>query len=205
MKTQAKPTPVVSIDPEAAIAELKWLGLAVSKDATRVSICRVRVDEKRAVATDGHRLHFIEGSALPAGFSIRAYEIDLVLTLAKTYSLQSVEMNEQGTHWQFSSADGQCKLDFTPSEFEFPDYERVLPKQGEATELKASDLRKAVECPTTKKWVVDIGEGRFQSSYVKDALNGAPKTVTAYLPKDSESPLLFRYGSRGAVVMPRRK
>lgn len=202
----------MNIDPEKALAELRWLGLAVCADTTRSSICHVHVDADRAVATDGHRLHFTTGSVLPAGFSIRASDLALVQELAKSYLPQLLELQEDGgTHWFFESTNGTAELRFHPDEYEFPPYQNLVPAELLGTEMLRTDARKAI-----------VGEGErpdycvfqcskegetahFNARYIAEALKGAPKKVNAFLPADDSSPIMFRYENRGALVMPIRK
>ncbi len=159
----------VAIDPEKALAELKWLGLAVATDTTRYAISHVHVDGKRTVATDGYRLHYIEETCLPAGFSVRGSEIVRLVDLARDYSLQAVELHAGYTYWRFESADGSCELKFHISAVEYPAYERVLPKPADILAMPAAGLRKVFIQPNGDERCV-IGKGHFIARYIADAL-----------------------------------
>lgn len=185
---------------------MKWLGLAVSTDQTRFNIARIYVDESRAVATDGHRMHMISNSVLPSGFSLRGTEIALILEMAKNYMTHTVEFRGDSTYWKFVDGNAEIEMTFRISEFTFPEYSRVIPKDGTPTEMKTKDARKVYvsENESTPDYCV-FGEGWFNARYVGEALRGAPKDVTVFLPADEHSPVLLRFGDREAVVMPFRK
>lgn len=201
---QMKPEPI-EIDVDAALEELKWLGLAVCTDATRFAITRVVVLDTDAVATDGHRLHWINGSTLPGGFQIRGTEVDLLLTLSKTYKLERAVYHGDFTMWYFESPDGSAHLRFNIVDSAFPEWKRVLPRDGETVELATKDIRKKYVGEGVKPDFSIVGPGHFNARYIADALNGAPKRVNVTLPVDKESPVLFQYDNRGAVVMPVRQ
>lgn len=208
----------MNINPEAALAELKWLALAVSQDETRYALSQVIVDGKRAVATDGHRLHFIDNTVLPDGFFVRAGDLANILNLAKSYSLQEINTCADGTViWHFESTDGSCTLECKPARHRFPEYQRVLPDPDKlhCETRSTKDLRKTYDggeqvdycviADTTAEGHKPRRMAHFNASYVADALRGAPKVVTTFGPADEHSPVLFKYDNRGAVIMPVRQ
>lgn len=195
----------MQIDITKALEELKWLGLAVSTDSTRFNICRLHVDDKRAVATDGHRMHFVEGSCLPAGFSLRGHEVTLLLEISKNYMPHTAELRDGSTYWKFVSGEGTVELTFEISEYRFPEYARLIPAETEATEVVTKEVRKVYVGNAAKPDYNVVGPGHFNARYIAEALRGAPKRVTAVLPDGKDSPVLFRYENRGAVVMPVRQ
>ncbi len=50
------------------IDTLKWVGLAVEKDESRMNLAAIYRDTKANVATDGHRLHWEDAIEVQAGF-----------------------------------------------------------------------------------------------------------------------------------------
>lgn len=193
------------INIQKATEEIKWLALAVSTDRTRANLTRIHVEGTQAVATDGHRLHYIEGTSLPTGFSLRGNDALRILDLVKDYDLVAIENWDGGTRWKFVSADGACDLVCNKGDYRFPDYKSVLPRDGELADRKSADLRKTYVGENGKVDFCAIGPGHFNARYVTEALRGAPKTVLVLVPPDKDSPTLFRYGNRNAVVMPVRQ
>lgn len=201
-------TPSAVIDPEKALEELRWLGLSMGTDTTRARLCLIHVDGDRAVATDGHRLHFVEGSCLPAGFSITSGDLALALETAKRIPLVRLSLHGGKTLWEFDSSAAEAVLRFAVPTATFPDYRQVIPCQGETMEMASKDLRKPYLNGGAKGGPRDycvIGKGHFNASYIADALRGAPKRVKVQFGADDTLPVLFRYENRGAVVMPFRK
>lgn len=195
-----------TIDPERALEELRWLGPAVGTDPERYGLVKIHVDGPRSVATDGHRLHYVEGTCFPVGFSVRGTEIARILDLARDYSLQAVGMRDGSTHWRFESPDGTCDLALRIPDAPFPDYRALLP-DSPAVDALAKDLRKtfsATPVANGPDYCV-IGPGHFNARYVADALRGAPKTVQVQPGADRDTPVVIRYANRVALIMPVRQ
>ncbi len=187
---------------DKALAELRWLFPAISADLTRHTISKVIVDERgTAVATDGHRMHLVEGSCLPVGFTIGQEELEAIFTLAKLYPKRSISFDgkEKTSRWSFFSVSGgTCTLESRFNTADFPEFRRVVPPERELVEARSSELRKTNGKP------IAIGPGHFNARYVDEALRGAPKRVRVQTGRDDHEPLLIRYDNRLAVVMPMR-
>lgn len=189
---------------ETLIDSLRWLALAMGTDETRSALTRIYVDGTRAVATDGHRLHWIDSPALPAGLNLRGYEVGLLLETAKVFGVPAVELDENGvSRWDF--AGGSAQFRFVWDGVKFVDYKSVLPVAENEREASSRELRKAAYTDTLGVARCKIGPAEFNAAYIADALRGAPKKVSVFESKSDESPVLFRYENRGAVVMPMRK
>lgn len=201
---------MIDLDHDNALAELRWLALAVSQDSTRHSISKVVVDERGcAVATDGHRMHIVEGSCLPAGFTVAWEELEVIFALVKVYPNRTFTVDGKVARWKFGSASGgTCKLE-TPIDPEgFPEWRRVLPREGEWSEVLAKDLRKeTARCNEEgmRASYCSVGQVYFNARYIDEALRGAPKRVRVQAPEDDMGPALIQYDNRLAVVMPIRR
>jgi hypothetical protein len=192
-----------TVDTERALAELRWLALAVSTDETRPAIARIHVEGSEAVATDGHRLHMIEGTVFPSGFSLRGPDATRILELSRDYKLTEIQIWPGASRWLFESHDGRVELISNRSEYSFPDYKRVIPA-GEAIEIKAADARKVFSAEGKPDYCT-LGPGYFNAKYIGEALRGAPKKVKVIYSADEYGAAVLRYENRVAVVMPIRK
>jgi hypothetical protein len=192
------------IDPVKVLEELKWLALAICTDQTRFNIARVHVDGTSAIATDGHRMHVIDGTCMTAGFSLSGTATTRILDLAKDYRLIDVQVWDGASRWKFESPDGSCDVVCNRGDYNFPTWEQVIPT-GVHAELKTADVRKVYVGTETKVDYCMIGLGHFNARYVAEALRGAPKLVSATLGGDAHAPVLLSYGNRRAVVMPVRQ
>lgn len=190
-------------NPNEVFKALKWVMRAVSRDMTRYTISRLFVDDGKAIATDGHRLHWVGGIGLPQGFSLRAGEWDCILALSVQLNLTEIEYDSTSTRWVFTGGPSRGELVFSASMDRFVDYARVIPSSDGAREAPVKDLRKAYVREGVADYCV-IGEAWCNAKYVADALVGAPKTVKVCSAGDAD-PCLFLYANRGAVVMPLRK
>lgn len=73
----------------------KWLELAASKDKTRFNLCESYRDKTRLVATDGHRMHIINGlPEVPAHFpsGLDAKFPDYKMVIPKDAPIATIEL-----------------------------------------------------------------------------------------------------------------
>ena len=157
----------------------KWLLKAKSTDETRPAINLIQVSEKRAVATDGYRLHI--ANVKDSGVKPGLYRV--LASTAKQIVLQE---------------DTEGHL--------YPDIKQVIPRHmGRCIDLSYEKYDKKLSAPAfiaakviralDEPYAINLG---FLEDCTKD---GAWKM---YVNPKSGGPLYFRNCTRSAVIMPLR-
>ena len=142
---------------------------AASSDITRYNICGVRFEAERMIATDGHRLHLVDGDKTP---------MDAPVTIA--YESCKRIIKAMGPHdtaeiIKASKIEGSAVIHVSPSGIEltceviagvFPDYSKVVPEKSD----------------TKRRLIVS-------ARYLKELCEAAIKAEG--MGKNSTSPILF--------------
>lgn len=122
---------------------IEFVSPAMSKEKTRFYLNGIYFDKKPGkelylVAADGHRLHKIKMASnldeeTEFHFILDALSLQLIKTMLKSqlkYSNATITFNTQS---RIINIDGR---DFTAIDGEFPDYEKIIPKELIQTEIK---------------------------------------------------------------------
>ena len=110
--------------------DLSFVARAMSNEQARYYLNGVCFDNSAIVATDGHRLHFVKGLGISSDKKpiIPAQAIDLILELQKQHKHDGV-IHFYAAHAVFMI--GETKLIAQLIDGNFPDWQRVLPKDNQ--------------------------------------------------------------------------
>lgn len=147
----AFPSSFSTVDAQELAAALEFVSLAVSKDFTRYNLAGVYFDGSTYVATDGHRLHLVEGmpALFPIGAIVPAWTVAMLLKAIRWTKAPTVRvaMVEQTVYFETAVDGARVTIAARRVDGQFPDYTQVIPSldgsgydlwRGDAARIRAA-------------------------------------------------------------------